>query len=546
MTTTYPALIQPDADLHTSLQDRDEMVIGRSSAADVIVTDPSVSRRQCRLTRVGETWHLAPISESVPTLHNGQPVTGPTPLTHGSVITCGQSTRLIFEQTPPDAASRSSNAATVQAAPAEPFLPTGSAPAPPRDGQDQTVISQGTGLDTASGLPATPPADNLPSRIELQPKQILGRDQVMATIHLPHPHVSRQHAEITLKNGKAVIRDLKSANGTFVDGLRTSTATTLRPGARLDLGPYAFIFDGTALLTQTVRANNVELVGRNLTRTVKDRQTGKPLVLLDDVTVVLKPREFTCLLGPSGSGKSTLLNALSARSPADQGQVTLNREDLYTNFEVLKPQIAVVPQKDLLHDMLSVGDALRYTARLRLPGDTSSADIEQAVNEMLETVGLTHRKATKIADLSGGQLKRASLANEIIAKPSLLFLDEVTSGLDEQTDREMMQLFREIAEQGKTVACITHSLAHVEENCTHVVILTPGGKLAFVGPPAEALTYFKIDRLGDVYQRLAEKDAQAWRDEFRASHVSATGRRPPAPGRDQHRLDQSAPARLLC
>jgi energy-coupling factor transporter ATP-binding protein EcfA2/ABC-type multidrug transport system permease subunit len=119
--------------------------------------------------------------------------------------------------------------------------------------------------------------------------------------------------------------------------------------------------------------------------------------------------------------------------------------------------------------------------------------------------------------LSGGQVKRASLANELVSRPSLLFLDEVTSGLDEQTDREVMELFREVADGGKTVVCITHSLANVEATCHLVVILTEGGRLAFFGTPDEAKEYFKISRLGDVYKRLAEHKAASWQAHFRSS-----------------------------
>ncbi len=98
----------------------------------------------------------------------------------------------------------------------------------------------------------------------------------------------------------------------------------------------------------------------------------------------------------------------------------------------------------------------------------------------------------------------------------MLFLDEVTSGLDEQTDRDMMDLFRSVADTGKTVVCITHSLANVERTCHLVVILTAGGRLAFVGKPAEALEYFGIPRLGDVYERLAEQPAEHWQQTFQA------------------------------
>ncbi len=277
------------------------------------------------------------------------------------------------------------------------------------------------------------------------------------------------------------------------------------------------------------RSDNVELVARGIHRVVVNRETGRPLVLLDEISLVIRPREFVCLLGPSGSGKSTLLSALSGRAAADNGSVLLNGKDLYTHFEALKQDIAVVPQKDVLHDSLAVGQALWYTAKLRLPPDTSQLEIEQSLGEMLETVGLTGRRGTVIRHLSGGQVKRASLANEILCKPSLLFLDEVTSGLDEQTDREVMNLFRSLADAGKTVVCITHSLANVERTCHLVVILTPGGMLAFVGKPAEALAYFDIERLGDVYERLAEKPAEDWQRAFRASPLwqrYVTGRLP--------------------
>ena len=194
----------------------------------------------------------------------------------------------------------------------------------------------------------------------------------------------------------------------------------------------------------------------------------------------------------------------------------MNGEDLYTHFDALKEDIAVVPQKDVLHDSLAVGEALRYTAELRLPEDMSSDEVESSVSDILDVVGLSSRRNMLIRHLSGGQVKRASLANELVSRPSLLFLDEVTSGLDEQTDREVMELFRQVAEGGKTVVCITHSLANVEATCHLVVILTEGGKLAFVGTPDEAKAYFQISRLGDVYRQLAQRTPEEWHNRFRA------------------------------
>ena len=197
--------------------------------------------------------------------------------------------------------------------------------------------------------------------------------------------------------------------------------------------------------------------------------------------------------------------------------VFLNGADLYSHFEALKGDIAVVPQKESLHDSLAVGAALRYTAELRLPPDLSRTEIHASVTDILDVVGLTEKRGTLVRHLSGGQIKRISLANELVSRPSLLFLDEVTSGLDEQTDRDVMELFRQVADGGKTVVCITHNLANVEATCHLVLILTEGGRLAFIGTPDEAKGYFGISRLGDVYRKLASRDREEWHQRFRGS-----------------------------
>ena len=181
--------------------------------------------------------------------------------------------------------------------------------------------------------------------------------------------------------------------------------------------------------------------------------------------------------------------------------------------------LAVVPQTEMLHDLLPLDAALRYTARLRLPSDMSRAEIENCVSVMLDSVRLSEHRGTRIRQLSGGQRKRAGWVNEAICNPSLIFLDEVTSGLDEQTDCEMMHLFRQMADDGKTVVCVTHRVGYVEETCHLAAILGPGGVLAFVGPPAEALAYFDVPRLGDVYQRLQDKSPAAWKEQFRQSSL---------------------------
>jgi ABC-type multidrug transport system ATPase subunit len=472
---------------------------------------PKVSAEHARIDRTASGLVLTHLSRSNKTLLNGKPVEASAPAKAGDKIRLGL--------TGPTVEILAAEAPVARPAPA------------PEPAQDfgATELAGPQHLALLRGSAATP------ARLELGSGGVLGREQGRVKYLLNHPHVSRQHARLHVESSRVVLNDLGSANGTYVNGRRIAAPTELKPGDRIDVGPFSLAFDGEALVSRS-RSNNIELVARRLRRVVKDRATGKPLTLLDDVSLVIRPREFVCLLGPSGSGKSTLMAMLSGRNPPDRGGVLVNGQDLYEDFAALKQDIAVVPQRDVLHDTLAVGTALRYTAELRLPPDTGRDEIEASVSDILDVVGLGKRRGTLIRHLSGGQVKRASLANELMARPSLLFLDEVTSGLDEQTDREMMELFREVADSGKTVVCITHSLANVEATCHLVVILTEGGRLAFVGTPEEARQYFGVARLGDVYRKLAGRPAEEWQAAFRASPFFARyvrDRLPAAPADDE-------------
>jgi ABC-type multidrug transport system ATPase subunit len=473
--------------------------LGRDPACEIAFPAdacPMVSGRHARIERSATSCVLTPLSQSNQTLLNDQPVEGPVPVKVGDRIRLGVTGPTV----------------EIIAIPLTESAPSTGRPEP-AGGFGATVQAGPQHLALLRGSASA-------ERMEIGQGGVIGRGPGQVEFVLDHPHVSRRHARLTVDAGRALLHDLGSANGTFVNGRRITGRVALSPGDRIDVGPFSLKFDGSALVSRS-RSNNIELVAHKLKRVVKDRATGQPLTLLDDVSLVVRPREFVCLLGPSGSGKSTLLQMLSGRSAPDKGAVRVNGADLYENFAALKQDVAVVQQKDVLHDSLAVGAALRYTAELRLPPDTGRDEIAASVSDVLEVVGLTRRSGTLIRHLSGGQVKRASLANELMARPSLLFLDEVTSGLDEQTDRDMMELFREVARGGKTVVCVTHSLANVEETCDLVVLLTEGGRLAFVGTPDEARNYFGVARLGHVYARLKERKPEEWQSAFRSSPFHA-------------------------
>ncbi|MFD2111087.1 ATP-binding cassette domain-containing protein [Thiorhodococcus fuscus] len=331
------------------------------------------------------------------------------------------------------------------------------------------------------------------------------------------PLVSREHARLTLRPDGVFVEDLRSVNGTWVNGARIRALTQLAPGDRVAFASFVFVFTGSAL--EPVDASNrIRVIASGLTKTVTDRTTRQPRHLLNGIGLVIEPGEFVVIFGTSGSGKSTLLDALNGRRPASSGQVLYNDVDLYRFFALFRSGIGYVPQQDIVHRKISVRRALRYTARLRLPHDTSAREIDAIIERVLDRVGL-REKADLAVDtpepLSGGQLKRVSLAVELVANPHILFLDEATSGLDAGTDKRMMRLFADLAEDGKTVACVTHSLENID-TC-HLVALLHQGQLVYYGPPGEAAAHFGVKRLSDVYEVLDGGRGQDWRSRFEDS-----------------------------
>jgi ABC-type multidrug transport system ATPase subunit len=497
--------------------------VGRDPAGEVAIDEarfPMVSWLHAEFDVTSAGPIVTPKSQKNRTLLNDTPLDAPSQIRAGDRVRLGLSGPTIQVVAVEAPAPRT---------PPSPLLaPTVIPAAPPSLPKDwgSTVAAD------VNDLAALRRSVDTKLRVTVGEGGILGRDRE-AKFHLPHPLVSRQHAAIRDRDGILVLKDLGSANGTYLNGKQLSRPAELKPGDLIDVGPFSLVYDGQTLAGAT-RSDNVELVARNIRRVVKDRATGRPLTLLHDVNLVVKPREFVGLLGPSGSGKSTLLNILSGRVEPNGGAVLVNGQNLHAHFDALKRDIAVVPQRDILHESLAVGMALQFTAELRLPPDTGRAEMHETVHEMLGVVGLTKRRATLIRHLSGGQVKRASLANELICKPTLLFLDEVTSGLDEQTDRDMMELFRQVADGGKTVVCITHNLANVEATCHLVAILTEGGRLAFYGPPEAAKQYFGVARLGEVYRKLGTRPAEEWEQQFRANalYTEYVAKRLPADAND--------------
>jgi ABC-type multidrug transport system ATPase subunit len=358
-----------------------------------------------------------------------------------------------------------------------------------------------------------------PGRVPLDHGLTVGREAMPGQVVLDHPNVSRRHAAFEIVDGSVMLRDLGGTNGTYVNGARLRGAHSLVSGDRIDIGPFKLTFDGTAL-TRAWHVGNAELLVQGVCCDVRRRRASEPPQrILHSASLRILPSEFVCIIGANGSGKSTLINILAGRALPSEGTVLLNDVDLHANFEALKQDIAFVPQQDVLHEQLTLRQALGYVARLRLPPDTSPAQRRAAVNEAARSVDLFDRLDQRVGSLSGGQKKCASLASEILNRPSVLLLDEVTSGLDESTDWEIMRLLRRLADGGMTIVVVTHTLANVAEFCDKVVCMGGHGHPTFVGAPAEVLDFFAVRRLGEVFNRVDELGADHWRARFEQTSV---------------------------
>ncbi|WP_049577543.1 FHA domain-containing protein [Streptomyces sp. SBT349] len=326
--------------------------------------------------------------------------------------------------------------------------------------------------------------------------------------------VSRFHAEfLAHPDGRFEIHDLGSHNGTYVSGqqLPKNGRRYLGQNDTVGIGHSTFRLVGSQL-QEFVDTGEVSFSARHLTVQVNNGQ----LTILNDVSFGVPEKSLVGVIGPSGSGKSTLLRALTGYRPATYGEVLYDHRNLYTHFAELRHRIGLVPQDDILHTALQVRQALRLAAKLRFPGDVGDAERNARVEEVLAELKLSHHAEKRISSLSGGQRKRVSVALELLTKPSLIFLDEPTSGLDPGMDRDVMQLLRGLADDGRTVLVVTHSVAELGL-CDRVLVMAPGGGVAYFGPPDEALNFFGYENWADVFSAFENYRDYDWMGRWRGS-----------------------------
>ncbi len=354
-------------------------------------------------------------------------------------------------------------------------------------------------------------------------------------IQIPNPQVSSHHAILHSAGGQLFLEDRGSANGTYVRGQRIppGNRVPVQNGEKVFIGPMPLVLQVAGQEVAVVVEDTAHWEGRplyeieawDLVSQVPDRDNPSELkTLLDHVSFKALPGDFIALMGPSGAGKTTLLLTLNGYLPPTAGQVRINGEDLYAIYDALRGSIGYVPQDDIVHPELTVWEAVRYSAKFRLPPDFSEDEIARRVDTTLAQLGLENVAHLQIGKperkiLSGGQRKRVNIAMELVTDPVIMFLDEPTSGLAADDTAALVSLLHDLAKQtGKTIITTIHQPAKDEfEKFNLALVLGTGGVTMFFGAPHDGYRFFgsllerqgkpnNVDNPRDMFDMLNQRE----------------------------------------
>jgi ABC-type multidrug transport system ATPase subunit len=524
----HPAMALMLMQLGNAPKQPGQAIFGRDPGrANIVIQHPSVSSQHATVgtspltvTDHGSTsgtWiagQRIPANQPVPVDGNALVAFGPVPVPMSLALQLATSAAL-------DPSAGADHGAAIAAAAAAP----GQQAARPKH---KTVIGQvaigGPGQPSFKSIGRTPDND----------------------IVINHPQVSSKHALLHKVGGQLYVEDRGAANGTYVRGQRVPPGQKIpvQNGEKIFIGPMPLLIHVEAEEVAVVVEDLAQWAGRplyeieawDLLVQVNDRDNpGQMKTLLDHVSFKAMPGDLIALMGPSGAGKTTLLLALNGYMPPTGGQVRINGEDLYAIFDALRGSIGYVPQDDIVHPELTVFEAVRYSAKFRLPPDYSEDEIERRVQTTLAQLGLESvahlqigRPEKKI--LSGGQRKRVNIAMELVTDPVLMFLDEPTSGLAADDTTALVELLSQLAKStGKTIICTIHQPAKDEyEKFNLALILGQGGIPIYYGPTKGGYRFFgsylerqgkpnSIDNPRDMFDMLNQRERPIW-DAMRAQN----------------------------
>jgi ABC transport system ATP-binding/permease protein len=306
---------------------------------------------------------------------------------------------------------------------------------------------------------------------------------------LDHVSVSRFHARLSLQGGRILAEDLGSISGTFLNSKRLAAYApqALGAGDSLSVGPYRLSQEpGSTRRVRVDSAGDVKLDVHDLRCDIGAKN------VLQDISFSVLPGEFLGILGPSGHGKSVLLECLLQKRPLRvRGEIRINGRRLDSHSGSFRELTGYVPQGEVLPTLLTVEQVLSYAARLWIRSDLTSPEIDRQIDSVLGQLGIGATRRQPLRVLSGGELRRVSIAYELIRSPHLLLLDEPTTGLSSKDAWIVMATLRKLAESRHTLISVIHQPSANMYASFHLVVILFAGRILYCGPPQFSYRYFE-------------------------------------------------------
>ncbi len=242
------------------------------------------------------------------------------------------------------------------------------------------------------------------------------------------------------------------------------------------------------------------------------KKDGESINLVDLVNIKIPRGHFMAIVGPSGCGKTTLLKTIAGLNPESSGGLFWEGRNLSVEGDLDASDIGYVPQFSIAYDPLTVDESVEAATKLRV-AVRDNEELDQRIDRVLEETGLAAIADRQVKVLSGGQKRRLGLAMELVSDPKLLLCDEVTSGLDPRSEREIVRLLHDLSRrEGRIVLSVTHSLAHLE--LYDSILVLHEGRVAYHGPPDQVTHYFSVHDTEEVYPKLATQTSERWQSSW--------------------------------
>ncbi len=330
--------------------------------------------------------------------------------------------------------------------------------------------------------------------------------EFILTIHdREHLQLKAQHINSESLHGSVIILHLKSADLFFLkytgkqDVFLNSTTVynnriyPFAPGSILKLpkGKPIHYSDVVATFMKDLKISNLSFKVTNLQYKFKTGDIG-----IRGISFSVSHGKLVGIMGASGSGKTTMVNTLSGITTPSEGSVKINGIDLHHDKDKIEGVIGYIPQDDLLIEELTVFQNLYYNAKLCFKNKKED-ELVKLVHKTLKDLGLYEKKDLKVGNpmnktISGGQRKRLNIALELIREPSILFVDEPTSGLSSRDSENVMELLSELTLKGKLIFVVIHQpSSDIYKMFDRMLILDTGGYMVYYGNPVDAVIHFK-------------------------------------------------------